>query len=189
MPSIPLTAGRLTALWLVLSSLDRLGGNAAPRELIGYASRSALQLGALPIPDSVRLGREGGLIRESLQRYELTDLGRAALTLGFEDEPSPEVRRFFVSILLLADPPPWVAYWQGDPAAMDLVIPEGERRTLLECGLLPQQPVGMDLISWAFWRALGRVPVVAETAAQRKILGNAGEELSLAYEQARLRKE
>lgn len=186
MPAIPLTAGRVTALWLVLRSLDKLGGNAAPAELKGYASRSSLRLGALPISDGVLLALQGRLIQDHLQRYELTGLGCAALALGREDEPSPDVRRFLLSVLLLTDPPAWVAYWQGDPDSLDLVIPEGERRTLIDSGILPNQPVGRDLSSWAFWNALKRVPLASEVSNQRKILGNAGEQLSLKYEQQRL---
>jgi hypothetical protein len=189
MPSVAMTAGRLTALWAVLRSLDKLGGDAAPAVLTAYSSRSALRFGALPIRDGLRLAIEGQLIRERTDRYELTDLGRAALAMGVEDEPSLEARRFFVSVLLLAEPPPWVAYWQGDPKALDLVVPEGERRTLVDSGLLPPPPMDQDLGSWAFWQALGRVPLVAETAAQRKIIGDAGEELSLAFERQRLREE
>lgn len=188
MPSARLTAGRLTALWLVLRSLDKLGGRAVSGDLIAYASRSSLRSGGLPVRDGLRLALEGGLVRQ-LQQLELSQLGRAALSLGTEDEPSSEVRRFFVSVLLLSDPPPWVAYWQGDPTVLDLVLPEGERRTLADSGLLLPGPVDEDLASWAFWQALGRVPLVSETLAQRKIIGDAGEELSLAFERQRLRDE
>lgn len=189
MAIVPLTAGRLTSLWLVLRSLARLGGSVTSAELLGYASRSSLRSGALPIRDGLRLASQGALIRESGQRLELTDLGLAGLALGTEDEPSVEARRFFVSILLLTDPPAWVAYWQGDPSALDLVLPQGERRTLLDLELLPSPQANEDLRSWAFWQALRRVPLVAATAAQRKIIGDAGEELSLAYERRRLQEE
>lgn len=189
MPSVPMSAGRLTALWVVLRSLDKLGGDADPGELITYASRSALRSGALPIRDGVRLATDGRFIGERTDRYELTQLGRAALSFGIEEEPSPEARRLFVSVLLLRDPPPWVAYWQGDPDTLDLVVPESERRTLADSGLLPPRAVDQDLGSWAFWQALGRVPLMAETAAQHKVIGDAGEELSLNYERQRLQDE
>jgi hypothetical protein len=185
MPSVALSSGRLTALWLVLRSLDRLGGTATGVELTSFASRSALRSGALPIRDGMQLAREGRLVEDRAQSIELTDLGRGALALGVEDDPSPEARRFFLSVLLLSDPPPWVAYWQGDPAALDLVLPERERRTLADSGLLPAA-ADDDMTAWAFWQALGRVPLVAETAAQRKVIGDAGEALSLAYERQRL---
>lgn len=189
MPTVALTKGRLTALWFVLRCLERLGGEASTAELIKYASRSSLRIGALPIRDGVRLSGEGGFVRERLDQLEITGTGRIALALGVEDEPSSEARRFFVSVLLLSHPPPWVAYWQGDPESLDLVVPEAERRILVESGLLPPPMAEQDLGSWAFWQALGRVPLVAEAAAQRKVIGDAGEELSLAHEHSRLRDE
>ena len=186
MPRVRLTPGRLTAIWCVLRSLHRLGGSAGPNELLAYASRSALRVGALPIPDGIRLGLEARVVRERIGMYELTDLGRAALGFGVEDEPPPEARRFFLSILLLTDPPAWTAYWQGDPASLDLVIPDSERQLLREAGLAANRSLDEDVSSWVFWEALRRVPLVSETGTQRKIIGDAGEELSLAFERARL---
>lgn len=186
MASVALTPGRLTALWLVLRTTEKLGGTAELEEVRAYASRSSLRSGALPVGDGLRLAREGGFLREHGSRLTLGDLGNQALGLADEDEPPQEARRLFMSVLLLRDPPPWVAYWQGDPGSLDLVVPERERRSLREAGLLPPLDGSDELVGWSFWRALGRVPLMEETAAQRKLIGNAGEELTVAYERRRL---
>lgn len=94
-----------------------------------------------------------------------------------------------MSVLLLRDPPPWVAYWQGDPGSLDLVVPERERRSLEEAALFPPGDGADELTGWAFWRALGRVPLMEDTAARRKAIGNAGEELTIAHERERLTSE
>lgn len=186
MPSVSLTAGRITACWFALRSLHRLGGRASRSDLLAFASRSSLRSGGLPIRDGIRLATEGGLVDELHDGLELTGLGTGALGLGTEDEPTPSARRFLVTRLLLADPPTWVAYWQGDPAALEYVLPSNERRTLTDSGLLPWDDSPTDLDSWAFWRALGRVPLMADTAAHRKRLGDAGEQLSMEFERQRL---
>lgn len=69
---------------------------------------------------------------------------------------------------------------------MAVILPASERRTLTESGLLPWDETPTNLDSWAFWRALGRVPLMSETAAHRKLLGDAGERLSVEHEQQRL---
>lgn len=186
MPSVSLSAGRITACWFALRSLQNLGGQAAQTELITHASRSSLRSGGLPIRDGVVLAVEGGFASLAKDRLALTEIGLAALQLGNEDEPTGDARRFVVTRLLLANPPPWVAYWQGDPAALEYVLPVSERKTLVDAGLLPLADAAQDLDSWAFWRALGRVPLMSETAAHRKRLGDAGEHLSVEYERARL---
>jgi hypothetical protein len=186
MPSVSLGPGRITACWFVLRSLRNLGGQATRSDLITHASRSSLRSGGLPIRDGVVLAVEGGFVTLAQERLSLNEIGLAALRLADENEPTSEARRFLVTRLLLADPPPWVAYWQGNPAALEFVLPSNERKTLTDAGLLPPIEVPDDLDSWAFWRALGRVPLMSETTARRKRLGDAGEQLSMQYERARL---
>jgi hypothetical protein len=144
-----------------------------------------------PVPcrsAGLRLAREGAFLHERGSRLAIAPLGQQALRLADEDEPPQEARRLFLSVLLLRDPPAWVAYWQGDPHSLALVVPERERRSLEEGALFP--PAGDDdLVIWSFWRALGRVPLMEETAAQRKAIGNAGEELTIVHERARLTSE
>jgi len=153
---------------------------------VTHASRSSLRSGGLPIRDGIRLAIEGALVDQERDRLRLTEAGSAALALASEDEPTPAARRFLVTRLLLADPPPWVAYWQGDPDALQCILPTSERKTLAESGLLPSDDTPSDLDSWAFWRALNRVPLMSETAAHRKRLGDAGEHLSMEFERQRL---
>jgi hypothetical protein len=186
MPSVSLSAGRITACWFILRSLDRLGGHAVRSELVTHASRSSLRSGGLPIRDGIRLAIEGALVDQLQDRIQLTEVGSAALALASEDEPTPTARRFLVTRLLLADPPPWVAYWQGDQEALQYILPVHERKTLTDSGLLPWDDTPTDLDSWAFWRALSRVPLMSETAAHRKRLGDAGEHLSMEFERKRL---
>jgi hypothetical protein len=186
MPSVPLGVGRITACWFVLRSLQRLGGLASKAELTTHASRTSLRSGGLPIRDGVVLVVEGGFVTETHDRVQLSDVGVTALRLGDEDEPTGEARRFLVTRLLLSDPPPWVAYWQGDPGALEHVLPSNERKTLLNADLLPPASEPEDLEAWGFWQALGRVPLMTETAAHRKHIGDAGEHLSVEYERARL---
>ena len=189
MPSVSLSPGRITACWFVLRCLERMGGKASRSDLITVASRSSLRSGGLPIRDGIRLAAEGRLISTDNDSLVLSEIGNEVLALGTEDEPTPPVRRYLVSRLLLIDPPTWVIYWQGDSQALDHILPANERKTLDDAGLLPTEGIPADLSTWVFWTALRRVPLVSETAAHRKALGDAGELLSLEYERSRLERD
>lgn len=176
--------GRLTALWVVLRSLRALGGAGDRETLLSSARRSSLRSGGLPIRDGFLLASKGRFIDLSGEKVSLDTLGTLALSITSEDEPTEEVRRLLLSALFLADPPPWVAYWQGDPDSLELVLPQGDRASLREARLYP--PAAEDFDRWAFWQALQRVPLPATMGETRKLIGNAGEQLSLAYERTRL---
>lgn len=134
--------------------------------------------------DGFGLAGNGGFV-SGTEHVELTPLGLEVLRLGVEDEPTKEVLRVFASALMLRQPPLWVAYWQGDPTSLEFVIPEPERQILAAAGLAPDDPE-VDLAGWAWWDALRRVPLSEETAALRKAIGDAAEELTLAHERQRL---
>jgi len=185
---VSVTPGRLTSLWHILRCLDKLGGRVERGELLDYASRSSLRSGGLPVVDGLRLAREGRFVSESAGTVDIAPFGQHALRLEDEDEPGAEVRRLFVSVLLLRDPPTWVAIWQGDPTMLHLVLSDKERQVLRDCNLLPE-PEKHDLAGWAWWQALTRVPLPEETAAQRRLIGDAGEQLTIAHEQRRLESE
>jgi hypothetical protein len=146
-----------------------------------------LRAGGLPIRDGYRLANVGGFV-EAGAVVRLTSLGHEALSRGEEDEPSKDVLRVFVSVLTLRFPPSWVAYWQGSPESLDLVLPDSERQVLTAASI-ESGPTVDDLETWAWWDALERVPQGEESAAHRKALGDAGEQLTLNYERARLKKE
>lgn len=185
MPSVRVSPGRLTALWVVLRALQVLGGEVPEAELVKFASRTSLRAGGLPIGDGLKLATEGSFVNLSESKISPTALGSYALSLGVDDEPTVEIRRLFASVLLLRDPPAWVAYWQGDPTSLDVVIPGSEREVLVAAGLMPMtQPDDLENRSW--WDALARVPLVTDTGQYRKLIGGAGEELSLQYEKSRL---
>lgn len=186
MPSVRLTSGRLTALWLVLQTLAELGGQADLSDLRATARRSALRAGGLPVTDGLNLAREGGFVFESTGTCVLEPLGERVLAMSDQEEPPTEVLRLFITVLFLRQPPTWVAWWQGSPADIDAVVPNDERRVLHAAGLLPQPPIE-DPGGWAWWRALGRVPLPEHTAVERKQIGDAGEELSVKFERQRLR--
>lgn len=186
MPSARLTPGRLTALWLILQTLNELGGRAETSDLRATARRSALRAGGLPVPDGLSLAREGGFLHESAGTCALEPLGERALAMSDAEEPPAEVRRLFITVLFLRRPPAWVAWWQGSPADIDAVLPSDEKRVMIDAGLLPQ-PRTEDPGGWAWWKALGRVPLPEQTAIARKRIGNAGEQLSVEFEQRRLR--
>jgi Domain of unknown function (DUF3883) len=188
MPSVRLTPGRLTALWLILQTLAELGGRAEISDVSASARRSALRAGGLPVPDGLRLAREGGFVFESAGTCVLEPLGERALAMSDEEEPPPEVLRLFITVLFLRLPPPWVAWWQGSPGDIEAVVPAEEQRVMRDAGLLPQPPIE-DPGGWAWWEALGRVPLAEHTAAARKEIGDAGEELSFEFERRRLRAE
>ncbi len=179
------TRGRLTAAWLVLQSLDKLGGGAAVVHVLAYARRSSLRAGGLPIRDGARLAVSGGFIEAEGEVYSLTSLGRRALDLAQGDEPSPEVLKLLVTVLCLREPPSWVAWWQGSPGDLDSVIPPDTRTILHEAGLLPM-PDSSDPAAWGWWQALARVPLPENTEVERKRIGDAGEALTVEFEQARL---
>jgi hypothetical protein len=190
-----LTPGRVTALWHILRTIDKLGGTAGEEELMGFARRSALRSGGLPLAEGLRLAQVGGFVADrhimggTERAMEIGALGREALALEDADEPGPEARRLLLSVLLLRDPPAWVAYWQGDPTSADFVIPQPQRQLLGQADLYPPPSPEQDLATWAFWNALGAVPLAHRTGDNRKAIGDAGEELTVAYERRRLSEE
>lgn len=188
MPSVRLSPGRLTALWVVLRTLHRLGGSATREELRRNASRTSLRSGGLPVGDGLTLALEGRFLGVQDERVSIATLGREALALTDQEEPSDEVRHLFTSTLLLRDPPTWVAFWQGDPTSLPLAIPDAERLLLEDCGLYPEARIE-NLVNWAWWDALRQVPLPEEAGEYRKLLGDAGEQLTVAYEHARLEAE
>src|SRR5713101_8272346 len=166
---------------MLLHTVAKMGNVVGGDEAISFASRSSLRSGGLPIRDGYALAVKGGFLKKIGSDVELTRLGSDALALCSEDEPSTGVRRLFISVLLLNDPPPWVAFWQGDPTSLELVLPDADRDALSSAGLFPASKNG-DLLTSAWWSALEIVPVPQETQAQRKMIGDAGEELSFEYE-------
>jgi hypothetical protein len=188
MTSMPrFTPGRFTALWVVLRSVAKLGGTTNRDELISFARRDGLRCGGLPIKDGYQLGVLGGFL-EQKGNVSLTELGHEALRRGDEEEPSEQVLRLFASVLFLRHPPAWVAYWQGDPSSLELVLPDTASQVLQNAGLLDS--TGMqDLEAWALWDALKEVPPLEVLAEQRRAIGEAAEELSFRYERNRLEKE
>ncbi len=181
------TPGRFTALWVVLRSVAKLGGMADREELISFARRDGLRCGGLPIKDGYQLAVLGGFLYEG-ERVSITDLGHEALGRGVEDEPSQEVLRLFSSLLFLRHPPVWVAYWQGDPSSLDLVLPDTARELLQDARLLHSSGIE-DLEAWALWDALKEVPPLEVIAEQRKAIGETAEKLSFRYERERLDRE
>jgi hypothetical protein len=180
-----ISRGKLTALWLLLRTLGQLGGEAPESELLKFAQRSGLRAGGLPIRDGIVLARAGGFFEERNGMTVLTELSKHALELSHEDEPSAELVRLFVSALFFREPPSWVAWWQGSPDDLEAVLPAEERRILKSAGLFPP-PDSSNPAGWAWWEALGKAPRSQDTSAARKAVGDAGEELTVAYERSRL---
>jgi hypothetical protein len=181
------TPGRFTALWVILRSAAKLGENTSAEELLSFARRGGLRSGGLPIKDGFELAMLGGFI-EGTEHVTLTHLGHLALQRGIEEEPSSEVLRLFTSVLLLRHPPAWVAYWQGDPSSLDLVLPDPSRQLLEDAGVLNK--IGTDdLEAWALWDALKATPPAEITAQQRKAIGDTAEELTFLHEKQRLTRE
>ena len=182
-----LTKGRLTALWVVLRSASKLGKVVDHTELISFARKSGLRGGGLPISDGYELATLGGFL-SGKDTVALSTLGADVLARCGEEEPSPEVLRIFLSVLLLRYPPAWVPYWQGDPSSFDIVLPEAMKEIMEDAELVSDGRLA-DVENWSLWNALQRVPQPEETAALRKAVGDAAEELSLGFERSRLRSE
>lgn len=188
MTTVPrFTTGRFTALWVVLRSAAKLGAIADAEELLSFARRDGLRCGGLPIKDGLQLAMLGGFLHGEDQ-VALTDLGVTALSRCTEDEPSSEVLRLFISVLLLRHPPAWVAYWQGDPSSLEIVLPETSRELLDEASFLRTTGTE-DLEAWALWDALKVTPPLELLAEHRKVIGDAAETLSFNYERERLTRE
>jgi hypothetical protein len=185
MPDVRMTRGRVTALWLILRTLQKLGGQAEVSDVLSMARRSGLRAGGLPVNDGLKLARVGRLLNESAGAAALTPLGDRALALCDQDEPCPEVARMLVAVLMLTSPPTWVAWWQGAPGDLMLIVHPDEQQVLRDAGLLPP-PTPRDPMRWAWWRALNRVPLTEHAAIERKRIGDAGEQLTVAHEQWRL---
>lgn len=188
MKTVPkLTKGRLTALWVVLRSASKLGKVVDQAELISFARRSGLRGGGLPISDGYQLATLGGFLTGK-DTVALSMLGAAVLSRCSEEEPSSEVLRMFLSVLLLRHPPAWVPYWQGDPSSFDIVLPEAMKEIMDDAQLASDAGVA-DVENWSLWNALRSVPQPEETAALRKAVGDAAEELSVRFERSRLTSE
>jgi hypothetical protein len=140
----------------MIRTLDKLGDRADRSEAVRYARRSGLRGGGLPIEDGLRLGLVAGFLTAHDDELALTDLGHRALGLGDSDDPSATAKEFLMSVIVLAEPPSWVAWWQGQPGSLDAVLPDTTRELLGESGLLP--PPGLeDLARWGWWKALEEV--------------------------------
>lgn len=185
MPSVQVSRGRLTSLWVLVRTIEKLGGQCEVSELLSVGQRSGMRAGGLPLRDGLALAREGRFVRETAGVVAIGSLGKHALSLCPDDEPNPEVLRLFLSVLLLASPPPWVAWWQGAPDDLAHVIPNEERLALKAAGLFPA-PGAADPAGWAWWQALNRVPLPEQRALARKEIGDAGEQLTIEYERGRL---
>ena len=173
----------MTALWVVLRSPAKLGNIADRDEVVSFARKSGLRGGGLPITDGYNLAVLGGFI--GAHEPVLSSLGSDVLSRCSDEEPSPEVIRVFLSVLLLRYPPAWVAYWQGDPSSLDIVLPDAAKELFGEADII-SDPSPTDLETWALWAALRTVPQPQDTSEQRKAIGTAAERMSLLYEQERL---
>jgi hypothetical protein len=180
--------GRITAVWLVLTTLKQLGPPAHRDEVIQLAKESPLRSGGLPIDDGLVLALRGRFAREEDGVLDLTGLGLDLLSRCQEDEPNGDVRRTVLTVLLLADPQPWVAFWQGDPALLQDALPNEERESLADSGLLPHIK-GQDFASDAWWEALATVPRTKDIDRALKLIGDTGEALTVKFEQDRLARE
>jgi hypothetical protein len=165
----------------------KLGGHASKEEVLGFARRSGLRSGGLPISDGYELALAGGFISD-VTIVRISRLGEEALSRCLDEEPNTKVLRLFASVLILRNPPAWVAYWQGDPESLEIVLPDPIRDILRDADLVRPASVD-DLEAWAWWDALHEVPPLEEAAKNRKAIGDAAEELSLEFEKARLHRE
>src|SRR5207244_21083 len=112
-------------------SLERLGDVVSEDELLSFSRRSGLRSGGLPIGDGYNLAILGNFVHlDENQSVSLTGLGRDVLARSLPDEPGRDATRMLLSALLLRYPPAWVAYWQGDPSSLDLVLPDSAREFL-----------------------------------------------------------
>jgi hypothetical protein len=175
-------------VWVILRSTHKLGDSVPLEQLLLFARRSGLRCGGLPTDDGFELAVAGGFVSLDDEIVRLTDLGKEALARGSEEEPTRAVLRLFMSVYLLRQPPTWVAYWQGDPSSLDIVMPDSARDLLRQADL-NWPPPSEDLEAWAWWDALAGVPVLEETASHRKSIGDAAERLSFDFERSRLRQE
>ena len=182
-----LSPGRLTALWIVLRTLEQFGGLGPTKEIKTYASRTSLRSGGLPIHDGYELARKGEFIVEDSGAVRIAPLGEEALRIGTEPEPNDAVLQLFLSVLVLRHPPSWVAFWQGNAESLDLVLPDNDRKLLKDSGFFPPLDPE-DFYGWAWWKALEMVPI-PEDSGHRKKIGDAGEKLTLEFERTRLEKE
>src|SRR5689334_18389118 len=82
MPSVRVSSGRLTALWVILRAANQLGGQAFISDIRRVAGRTSLRSGGLPIGDGERLAFEGGFLTQVQQQAHLTPLGWQALRIG-----------------------------------------------------------------------------------------------------------
>ena len=178
------TPGRFTALWVVLRSAADLGGVVDRQELLSFSRRNGLRCGGLPIKDGFQLAVLGGFLNDG-EEVGISDLGRVALERSDEEEPSPDVLRLFTSVLFLRYPPAWIAYWQGDPSCLDLIMPGPARDLLEDADLLMDQP-SEEIEAWALWDAFREVPLLDHSSERRKAVGDAAEDLSFEYEKRRL---
>jgi uncharacterized protein DUF3883 len=175
-------------MWLALRTVEKFGGRCAESEALPYARRSGLRGGGLPTGEGFTLAVQGGFLSKTGGEFELSLLGHRVLALGIEDDPPPEAIKLLISVLILALPPMWVAWWQGAPDDLARVIPPAERQVLEEVELLPVSDTS-KLGVWAWWDALKTVPATHHDDRMRKVVGDAGEELSVAFERSRLESE
>jgi len=176
----PITKGRLTALWVVLSTLQRTGPLPQERLAIYARNHSSLRGGGLPTADAIFLGLRAQLLSERSGSIAITPGGLEVLRLSTSSEPTHEAYRFMLQRVLLLDPPSWVPFSgpQGKPRAL-----EPELLRMLEPPPSDEEPHGS--IKW-FWLALEHDPTHSSLRSKTGLLA---EEATLRFEWARLRNE
>lgn len=180
-PSI--TPGRITAVWLVLQ-VARKYQRATRSEIEAIASATSLRGGGLPISEGLALAELIGYLKFLENCPRLSSDGWHLSQLSDSEEPSPLVVREIALLLAKRIRPPWIAF--SDPKLpieeRRVAIPEGWQEVLEDAGLFDMPP-SREVQEW--WDSIHMANEILLDELKSKI-GRKGEELTMAFEKARL---
>ena len=114
-----------------------------------------------------------------IERMGVSRLSRWVIARCGLPTPRPAVLRLFVSVLLLAEPPPGWRGGRAHPMTLRMSFPteRSRRRAIWDCCRHPYKPIP----GWA-GGGVNQVPLPEQTAVRRKHIGDAGEQLTVSFD-------
>lgn len=151
--------------------------------LMKIACETSLRGGALPIKDGLLLAVVGNFIIKKDGSYSLNENGKRIVSLSKNEEPNAKILRELLLPLILKIAPSWMAFSNLPSQERGLAIPPIAYEVLKKAGLL-DTPFSYEVKKW--WSTLQQEDIEIDKK-YRKMIGDIGEELTMNYEEDRLK--
>jgi len=156
--------------------------NVKKSDLLQIVGNTSLRGGGLPINDGFELSKFGGFIITEREKVAITSLGKEITSLWDKEEPNSLVIRKLLLPLVIKIMPPWVAFSSKPLKERICAIPERWKEVLRDAELL-ENPLFDDANKW--WATLQHI-IMEKDEQRKKVIGEAGENLTMNFERNRL---